>query len=85
MPVEAQAAGAPVIAYGVGGAVETVGDGRHGRAVRRAERGGAGGGDRALRGACALDERAVRENAARFGRERFREQLAEVIARASSD
>ncbi len=83
VPVEAQAAGLPVIAYGRGGAVETVSDGRTGvlfddqspaglaRAIERFE-------------GLALDEAAVRANAARFGRERFREEMAAVIARAAS-
>jgi glycosyltransferase involved in cell wall biosynthesis len=82
VPVEAQAAGVPVIAYGVGGAEESVLDGRTGvlfaeqsvagleAAIERFER---------LR----LDEEIVRENAKRFGRERFRAEMAEVIDRAS--
>lgn len=83
VPVEAQAAGVPVIAYGVGGATETVVDGITGvlfeaqsieslaAAIERFER---------LR----LDTNAVRANATRFGRERFREQMAVVIERAAS-
>jgi glycosyltransferase involved in cell wall biosynthesis len=82
VPVEAQAAGVPVIAYGVGGAAESVLDGRTGvlfaeqtveglvSAIDRFE-------------ALDLDEEAVRENARRFGRERFRAELAAVIERAS--
>jgi glycosyltransferase involved in cell wall biosynthesis len=83
VPVEAQAAGVPVIAYGLGGAGETVIDGRTGvlfdeqtpaalaAAIERFE--GLG-----------LDERAARENAAGFGRERFREEIAAVIDRAGT-
>ena len=82
VPVEAQAAGVPVIAYGVGGAAETVIDGRTGvlfdeqspaglaRAIERFE-----GSD--------FDEADVRANAARFGRERFRSELAATIDRAA--
>jgi glycosyltransferase involved in cell wall biosynthesis len=82
VPVEAQAAGLPVIAYGVGGAAETVVDGRTGvlfaeqsasalaQAIERFE-------------AIALDARAVRENARRFGRERFRAEMSDVIERAA--
>ncbi|MGO9759713.1 MAG: glycosyltransferase [Solirubrobacteraceae bacterium] len=82
VPVEAQAAGLPVIAYGVGGAAETVIDGRTGvlfdeqsieclaAAITRFE-------------SLALDGRELRENARRFGRERFREEMAGVIARAA--
>jgi glycosyltransferase involved in cell wall biosynthesis len=82
VPVEAQAAGLPVIAYGVGGAAETVLDGRTGvlfgeqsagalaRAIERFE-------------SLTLNEEMLRENARRFGRERFRAELAGVIDRAS--
>ena len=81
VPVEAQAAGLPVIAYGVGGAAETVSDGRTGvlfdelsaagmaRAIERFER-------------LTLAQADVRANAQRFGRERFRAEMAEVITRA---
>jgi glycosyltransferase involved in cell wall biosynthesis len=83
VPVEAQAAGLPVIAYGVGGAAETVIDGRTGvlfdeqsvdalaAAIERFE-------------GLALDAHAARENARRFGRERFRAEMAAVIARADA-
>ncbi len=43
----------------------------------------AGGGDRALRGARSCDEQAVRENADASARERFRAEMAAVIARAA--
>ncbi len=84
VPVEAQAAGLPVIAYRLGGAAETVLDGRTGvlfdeqspaglaRAIERFE-------------GLTFDEAAVRDNAARFGRERFRREMAEVIARADAE
>lgn len=79
VPVEAQAAGVPVIAYGVGGARETVRDGATG--VLFAEQSAA-----ALAGAVEsferlqLDEAAIRDNARAFGRERFRAEMAAVIA-----
>lgn len=78
VPVEAQAAGVPVIAYGVGGAQESVLDGETGvlfpdqevdaviDAILRFE-------------ALDLDPQAARENAARFSPERFRNEMAEVI------
>lgn len=81
VPVEAQAAGVPVIAYGVGGAAESVLDGRTGvlfdqqsvaalaDAIERFE-------------LLDLDDTLVRENARRFGRERFRAEMADVIERA---
>ncbi len=81
VPVEAQAAGVPVIAYGVGGAAETVLDGRTGvlfaeqsvpalvAALERFE-------------SLELDDAETRKNALRFGRERFRAEMAAVIERA---
>jgi glycosyltransferase involved in cell wall biosynthesis len=78
VPVEAQAAGVPVIAYGVGGARESVLDGRTGvlfaeqqpdslaEAIGRFER-------------LELDELQIRENARRFGRERFQQEMAAAI------
>jgi glycosyltransferase involved in cell wall biosynthesis len=82
VPVEAQAAGVPVLAYGVGGAAESVLDGRTGvlfdeqspsgmaAAIERFEQ---------LR----LNGEQVRENARRFGRGRFRREMAEVIEGAT--
>jgi glycosyltransferase involved in cell wall biosynthesis len=84
VPVEAQAAGVPVIAYGVGGARETVLDGRTG--VLFEEQGAS-----ALAGAIerfeglSLGEAAARENAGRFGRERFAAEMVGVIERAHED
>jgi glycosyltransferase involved in cell wall biosynthesis len=84
VPVEAQAAGVPVIAYGVGGAAETVLDGRTG--VLFGERSAT-----ALAAAIErfeglqLDVEDARENARRFGRGRFRGEMAAVIDRASGE
>ena len=84
VPVEAQAAGVPVIAYGLGGATESVVDGRTGvlfaeqtadglaRAIERFE-------------ALTLNDDDARENARRFGRDRFRREIADVIDRAAVD
>jgi glycosyltransferase involved in cell wall biosynthesis len=82
VPVEAQAAGVPVIAYGVGGASESVLDGTTG--VLFAEQSAA-----ALAAAIEqfedmqLADGEIRANARRFGRERFRAEMAGVIERAS--
>jgi glycosyltransferase involved in cell wall biosynthesis len=81
VPVEAQAAGVPVIAYGVGGASETIRDGRTG--VLFDEQSATGLVQAIERfGALEIDDAAVRENAVRFGRERFRGEMATVIERA---
>ncbi len=84
VPVEAQAAGVPVIAYGRGGAAETVIDGRTGVLFEEQSA-------RALAGAITrferleLDAGEARENAARFGRARFQREMAAVIARAADE
>ncbi|MCW3068990.1 MAG: glycosyltransferase family 4 protein [Solirubrobacterales bacterium] len=82
VPVEAQAAGTPVIAYGVGGATESVLDGRTGvlfdeqspgslaAAIERFEQ-------------LQLDGEETRQSATRFGQSRFRTELASVIERAA--
>jgi glycosyltransferase involved in cell wall biosynthesis len=84
VPVEAQAAGVPVIAYAVGGVLESVLDGETGvlfdeqtpasmaAAIARFER-------------LELDPRRLRENARRFGRARFRAEMAAVIDRCSRE
>lgn len=78
VPVEAQAAGTPVIAYGVGGARESVIDGETGvlfdeqseealaRAIERFE-------------ASSFAEARIRDNARRFAPERFREEFAAFL------
>jgi glycosyltransferase involved in cell wall biosynthesis len=84
VPVEAQAAGAPVIAYRVGGASESVLDGRTG-ALFDAQT------DESLAAAMSrfeeltLDPEDLRENARRFSRERFQGELARAIDRAWHD
>jgi glycosyltransferase involved in cell wall biosynthesis len=82
VPVEAQAAGVPVIAYGVGGAGETVLDGRTGVLFDEQSSAGLAGAIERFDG-LALDPDAARENARRFGRERFHAEMAAVIDRAS--
>ena len=81
VPVEAQAAGVPVIAYGVGGAAESVLDGRTG--VLFAEQSVAGLAAAIERfESLELNGALARENATRFGRNRFRTEMADVIERA---
>jgi len=84
--VEAQAAGAPVIAYGKGGAVETVIPGKTGilfadqtvesliAAVRQFES-----------GKFAFETATLRENADRFSTDRFRQTFSQFVAQKWTD
>ena len=83
VPVEAQAAGLPVIAYEVGGASETVIDGRTGVLFEQQSALGLAAAIERFEG-LRLDEQTIRRNAERFGRERFRSEMAAVIERATS-
>ena len=82
VPVEAQAAGLPVIAYEIGGASETVIDGRTGVLFEQQSALGLAAAIERFEG-LQLDEQAIRQNAERFGRERFRLEMAAAIARAT--
>jgi glycosyltransferase involved in cell wall biosynthesis len=81
VPVEAQAAGVPVIAYGVGGAVETVLDGRTGVLFHEQSPAALAEAIERFEG-LALNPQDARENARGFGRERFSAEMAAVIDRA---
>ncbi len=83
VPVEAQAAGLPVIAYEVGGASETVIDGRTGVLFEQQSAHGLAAAVERFEG-LELDERAIRHNAEHFGRARFRAEMAAAIERATS-
>jgi glycosyltransferase involved in cell wall biosynthesis len=83
VPVEAQAAGLPAIAYEVGGASETVIDGRTGVLFEQQSALGLAAAIERFEG-LELDEQTIRQNAGRFGRERFRSEMADVIERATS-
>jgi len=83
VPVEAQAAGVPVIAYGVGGAQESVLDGQTGVLFSEQTAAGLAAAIERFEG-LDLDVRQIRENARQFGRERFRKEMADVIDRAWS-
>ena len=82
VPVEAQAAGLPVIAYRVGGASETVIDGRTGVLFDQQSSLGLAAAIERFEG-LRLDPSDARENAKRFGRERFRAKMAEAIEQAA--
>ncbi len=80
-PVEAQAAGRPVVAFGGGGALDTVVDGETGVLFRQQTP--AALADAVRRCAdLAFDPLAVRANAERFGAERFRRELGAYVERA---
>ena len=82
VPVEAQAAGVPVIAYGVGGATESVLDGRTGVLFADQTVDSLAAAIEHFEG-LELDQEVARENAMRFGRDRFRAEMSAVIERAS--
>jgi glycosyltransferase involved in cell wall biosynthesis len=82
VPVEAQAAGVPVIAYGVGGASETVLDERTGVLFAEQSESGLAAAIGRFE-ALAIDPSEVRRNAGRFGRERFVREMTSVIERAA--
>jgi len=85
-PVEAQAAGAPVIAYGKGGVTETVIPGETGiffpeqtvesliEAVKQVES-----------GKYTFDPERIRRNAERFSKSRFQHEFSELVDRAWSE
>ena len=83
VPVEAQACGCPVIAHGVGGALETVIDGQTGVFFAEPT-------EAALQDAVARFEKAsfdpvrARENALRFSRERFKNEMKAMIGRETA-
>jgi glycosyltransferase involved in cell wall biosynthesis len=82
VPVEAQAAGVPVIAFGVGGVCESVLDGRTGVLFSEQTAESLAGAIQRFE-ASSLQPVHARENARRFERERFRMQMAAVIERAA--
>jgi glycosyltransferase involved in cell wall biosynthesis len=84
VPVEAQAAGLPVIAYGVGGAAETILDGRTGVLFAEQSASALAAAIERFEGLTVAQD-VVRENARRFGRERFRAEMAAVIDRAADE
>ena len=78
VPVEAQAAGTPVIAFGAGGALETVKDGETGLFFREQSADGLCGALEAFEARTWRPE-ACRANAARFAPEAFRRGMASVL------
>jgi glycosyltransferase involved in cell wall biosynthesis len=82
VPVEAQAAGVPVVAYGVGGARESVRDGVTGVLFDAQSPAALGAAIERFEG-LTVEDAALRANAAGFGRARFREEMAVAIAGAA--
>jgi len=82
VPVEAQAAGVPVIAYGLGGAAETVIDGRSGVLFKEQSAEALAAAIERFEG-LDLDAAEIRDNASGFGRARFRAEMAQAIERAA--
>jgi glycosyltransferase involved in cell wall biosynthesis len=81
VPVEAQACGLAVVAFGEGGALETVVDGRTGVLFGEQTVDALDGG-LARAEATTFDPAALRANALRFSRERFRREILAVLERA---
>ncbi|MEO7359354.1 MAG: glycosyltransferase, partial [Gemmatimonadaceae bacterium] len=85
LPVEAQACGTPVIAYGRGGSLETVvseGDARTGAFFSEATPTAIAGAVRAFETGPTPSPAACRANAERFSVARFREELSAYITQA---
>jgi glycosyltransferase involved in cell wall biosynthesis len=83
IPVEAQACGTPVVAYGRGGATETVLPGETGVFFYEQTTDGIRAALESLEeNYSRLDPHRIRENALRFSAERFRSDFGDVISRA---
>jgi glycosyltransferase involved in cell wall biosynthesis len=79
-PVEAQAAGAPVIAYGRGGVTETVIPGETGRFFPEQTAASLAEAVRAFEsGPVRFNPERIRQNAERFGKERFQREFAQLV------
>jgi glycosyltransferase involved in cell wall biosynthesis len=84
VPVEAQAAGVPVIAYGEGGIRDSIVDGETGVLFTPQTADALAEAMLAFEG-LALSEDAIRDNARRFGPERFKAEFAELVRRHRED
>jgi glycosyltransferase involved in cell wall biosynthesis len=83
VPVEAQAAGLPIIAYGAGGVRDSVIDGRTGVLYDDPSVGGLCEGIARFE-SMTFDERELRANAARFGPDRFAVAFGHLLGQLSS-
>lgn len=82
--LEAQSAGRPVIAYGAGGALETVIDGETGLFFDSQDVSSLVGAVRRFEG-LSWDKGCIRRNALRFDRRLFLDRMQEIISRAWAD
>ncbi|MGH2991042.1 MAG: glycosyltransferase [Solirubrobacterales bacterium] len=78
VPVEAQAAGVPVIAYGVGGVTDSVSGGETGVLYQEPTAAGLAGAIQRFEG-LGFDERTLRDNARRYAPERFRAAFTDLV------
>lgn len=76
MPVEAMAAGAPVLVNAIGGASESVLDGITGVHLAKFDRNSV---DHALQTICSLDRGLIKKRASGFSKERFVAELQEWV------
>jgi nucleoside-diphosphate-sugar epimerase/glycosyltransferase involved in cell wall biosynthesis len=84
VPVEAQAAGVPVIAYGVGGHRDTVEDGRHGVLFHEQTVESVAAAIERFEG-MTFDPEVLKGNARRFSGEQFHRQVAEVLVAVAAE
>ena len=84
VPVEAQACGRPVVAYGEGGALDSVVDGVTGILVREASVDAFAEAFREI-ATRAFDSAAIRRHAESFGKERFQREFQQVVDAAVSE
>jgi glycosyltransferase involved in cell wall biosynthesis len=83
VPVEAQACGTPVVAYGTGGVLDTVVPGETGVLVAEQTAGALAAGIEAVLGG-RFDAGACRRNAERFSARRFRDQFLDWVIGAAA-
>jgi glycosyltransferase involved in cell wall biosynthesis len=84
-PVEAQATGAPVVAYGRGGVLESVVDGKTGVFFPKLQADSLRDAlDRLDRLLPSMPASGIRANAERFSRQRFRSEMGEILAQVQS-
>jgi glycosyltransferase involved in cell wall biosynthesis len=83
-PLEAQASGSPVIAFGEGGALETVIAGKTGLFFDQQTSAGLHSAVESFE-TCDFDPTACRQNAERFSEPRFREEIKELLIKVAPD